>query len=780
MKTSPFFKAALLLLAWVGCYQASFGQQTLENNLIGFDPIVGYGATIETSRTGGITIGGGANQSNSIIDGDLNNFGSLNTFVGVLGGRAVSVKDTAQYYPGGNRVGFVLGTTGGLLSASLLGSGGFTIRTYRNNVLQETATFGGGGLLQATALGGTGGKSVLSFVTTSDFDEVQLFSNATVAALTSINVYYAFEGPAAAPVDCALSLTGSRASGAPNTGAGGLLCVGSTTGAANVTDTDTTNNATLSTDLGVACSRFLEVTAATTYAGGTEAGFVVNQAGLLNLSVLGNITITTYNGAALQETFSGSSLLSAALISGTNLYRVGFKTGAALPFNRIRITLAGLVGVANNLNVFYAYVITDGDNDGFADCLDKCTGNDGFDTDGDGIPNDCDNNREDLSLTKTSNLDSVAQGGNVTFSVVLKRDSVQYNSQGVFVRDLAPAGTSYVSHVAPTGTFYNPATGIWKVGSALGGATNTLTLQITVKADSVGVALNAAEIIASRSTDIDSPHGNGVTTEDDYATDCFSVPLFICQGQSVTLTGPAGQTTYQWFRRVNGVDVIIPGATSQTLVVTTSGDYLVSATSASGCPTGNCCPVQIRVTPTPVVTFTQSPTGPICAGTPVTLTASAPGATAFLWSTGATTASITVSPLVTTTYTLRVTNAGGCFKDTSVTVTVNPPITSANAIAICNNAGTTSTSADDTFTFVLNPTGGSGTTYSVSGAVTATNVPYGSPQTFGPFLITSGPKVILLTDAAGCTLSVTINPPATCSACPAQPICVPVLITRNP
>ena len=61
----------------------------------------------------------------------------------------------------------------------------------------------------------------------------------------------------------------------------------------------------------------------------------------------------------------------------------------------------------------------------------------------------------------------------------------------------------------------------------------------------------------------------------------------------------------------------------------------------------------------------------IVEGQSTTLTAS--GGTAYLWSTGETTQSITVSPMATTTYTCQITFAPGCEGDYSSTVTVVPP-----------------------------------------------------------------------------------------------------------
>jgi hypothetical protein len=70
---------------------------------------------------------------------------------------------------------------------------------------------------------------------------------------------------------------------------------------------------------------------------------------------------------------------------------------------------------------------------------------------------------------------------------------------------------------------------------------------------------------------------------------------------------------------------------------------------------------------TPCLTVTPSTTPSLCAGSSVTITAS--GGTGYTWSTGATTASITVSPGASTSYT--VTPTGTCTIPAVVTVTVN-------------------------------------------------------------------------------------------------------------
>lgn len=759
--------------------------QTLERNQICMDPIVGRGPYINAVNTGLCLLCTAASGAN-IVDGDLSNFATLTTGVSVLGGgSSVSVKDSLQYYPAGNTAGFVIKYNGNLLSAALLNQ--LQIRTYRNGTLQETAIFNSGtGLLSASVLANDSGKQTLKFTTTKDFDEIQLFAPSTLTALTSIDVYYAFEGPASCPSDCVNALVGADVNGTPTTGSIPLVIVAGIpvpcialgtviSNASNVTDADTTNAANINILVGLNCAFYIDVPLSSTISNNPFVGFMVRTGGgLLDATVLGDLRVETYLGASTTpvESFSGVSLIGAGVLNGTSAFtQIGGK--ATLPFDRVRIRAGSLASVAYNLSVYYAFTKTDTDGDGIYDCLDKCTGNDLLDTDGDGIPNACDNNLTDLSMNKTVSADSVSAGTDVTFTVTANRLAGSESPTGLKIKDLLPTGLTYVSHIAPTGTFYNPTTGIWNVGSALSGSVTNLALTLVASADSSGVLSNIAEIVAVNEQDPDSTPGNGTGgtggSEDDIASACVTVPFLLCPGTTLKLSAPLGAASYQWYR--NGT--IIGGATDSTYTVTQSGSYTFNSPLASGCASGNCCPVVVIYTN--IVANAGVDPAPICAGTSVTLTGSGGGT--YHWSTGQTTPSITVSPTTTQSYILTVTNNGCSAKDT-VLVSVKPRIISSGVIALCNNAGTTNTNADDTFTFTLNPSGGT-TNYSVSGAVTGGPFNYGVASTaFGPFLISSGSKVIILTDTNGCTLNVTVAPPATCSNCSPTPICVPVTVKR--
>lgn len=776
MKKGLTLKLQLIAILLVSYFQG-FAQQTIENNRICMDPISGRGAYIGSVSGGGICLLCGTANASNIIDGDQSNFAVATLPVSLVNNTPIIIiKDSLQYYPAGNQAGFVIGADGGLLNANILGN--LKVETYRNGVLKETGMFSGGGTLLSLSVlqGSSEGKQILSFVTTQDFDEVRLVSNGVIGALTSIRIYGAFEGPANCAKDCVLALTGSRVTANPiTTGSGGLCVGGSITNPNNVTG-DTTLAATITVPLlGANCSRFIQVEASTTYPIGTFAGFAVaDNAGILGLNLLGGLRVETYLGSTFQEGVSGNSLLSAVAVGEPSpIYQVGFKS--TKPFNRIRIVVQGLVsvGLGAAYDVYYAFVKLDGDGDGVPDCMDKCSGNDLLDTDGDGIPDACDTNLIDISLTKAVDVPTPALGANVNFLITATRDITTLNATGLKVKDLLPVGFTYVSHSAATGTNYNPTTGIWNVGSALGGTTNVLSLQLTAKVDSAGVLSNVAEIIAANETDVDSPYNNGSTTEDDIASACVSVPIQICQGQSLTLTAPGSAPSYQWYKD----NVLIAGATNATLTVTASGSYSVNFTSTSGCISGNCCPVIVNVNPLP--TISAGADVAVCGGSPTTLTATGTGT--LLWSTGATTASITVNPTITTQYIISATNAAGCVNRDTVTVTIKPAPMSANAITICNNAGTPSTAADDTFTIVLNPSGGSGTTYTVFVDNVSTGVTYNYNTPSSPIaagLISSGVKSIRILDANGCELTTTVTPPVNCSVCPPK-ICVPITIVKQ-
>ncbi len=138
-----------------------------------------------------------------------------------------------------------------------------------------------------------------------------------------------------------------------------------------------------------------------------------------------------------------------------------------------------------------------------------------------------------------------------------------------------------------------------------------------------------------------------------------SGPTTFCQGGDVTLTAPIGFASYVWST----------GETARSIVVRTTGQYWVKVTDANGC-SNNSDTVTVNVFPNSLPIITVSGPTTFCEGGSVTLTAPA-GFDAYLWSTGETTQSITVSE--TGSYTVTVADNNGCTgTSTEVDVFVNP------------------------------------------------------------------------------------------------------------
>ncbi|HMT28072.1 MAG TPA: hypothetical protein PKD91_02210 [Bacteroidia bacterium] len=158
-----------------------------------------------------------------------------------------------------------------------------------------------------------------------------------------------------------------------------------------------------------------------------------------------------------------------------------------------------------------------------------------------------------------------------------------------------------------------------------------------------------------------------------------------CQGGSVVLTASSG-TSYQW----------MPGGqTTQSITVSTSGSYYVNVSSGSGCAAISNA-VTVNVSQAPSATITAGGSTTLCQGATVTLNAPA-GAASYLWIPGGqTTQSITTG--TAGSYSVRVTNAGGCSTTSNpVTVSVgNTPaanITAGGPTAFCQGGSVTLTAS---------------------------------------------------------------------------------------
>ncbi|HEU4788203.1 MAG TPA: hypothetical protein VFS71_00795, partial [Flavobacterium sp.] len=137
---------------------------------------------------------------------------------------------------------------------------------------------------------------------------------------------------------------------------GGVCLLCSASNASRLIDSDLNNFATAAVTIGVAGSANYRVTDSDTdYTAGTYAGYRIDAGGILNVNLLGSITIRTYLNGTLRETSTGSSLLGVGLLNGSgNNYVVGFNTTKS--FDAIEISIGSLVGLLNTVDVYYPVI----------------------------------------------------------------------------------------------------------------------------------------------------------------------------------------------------------------------------------------------------------------------------------------------------------------------------------------------------------------------------------------------------------------------------------------
>lgn len=210
---------------------------------------------------------------------------------------------------------------------------------------------------------------------------------------------------------------------------------------------------------------------------------------------------------------------------------------------------------------------------------------------------------------------------------------------------------------------------------------------------------------------------NGCSSTDDVTVFVNSLPTItvsndvtIMDGEVTTLTASGGDN-YLWST----------GETSASIEVspTVTTTYTVSTTSINGCTSNT----EITVTVIPELVADAGEDVEICDGEEILLTAS--GGVNYTWNTGETSAQITVSPNITTTYSVTVEDSFGNSDTDSVTVTVNniPTLTISEDVTIVEGESVELTvSGADTYqwssgetsnTIVVTPN--STTTYTVLG-----------------------------------------------------------------
>lgn len=219
---------------------------------------------------------------------------------------------------------------------------------------------------------------------------------------------------------------------------------------------------------------------------------------------------------------------------------------------------------------------------------------------------------------------------------------------------------------------------------------------------------------------------------------------------TVNVSGGNAPYTYLWET----------GQTSATVTNFTSGIHNVIITDASGCETAE----SITISEPQQLTVSVSAAASICAGQNTQIYATASGGTpsySYNWSASPADASLvatdqnpTVSPLVSTDYTVTITDANGCSSTSNpVSITVSEPLN----VSVTAN-GPTGVCPGETTSINYSATGGDG---NYSWAVNSVSGNYSSPYTATP--TATGYYVFTVTDncgssAASDSILITLNP----------------------
>lgn len=184
----------------------------------------------------------------------------------------------------------------------------------------------------------------------------------------------------------------------------------------------------------------------------------------------------------------------------------------------------------------------------------------------------------DLAVTKTDSLDPIEAGSNLTYTVTVTNNGPE-DATGVSVTDVLPAGVTYVSHTASTGTF-NDTSGVWTVGGLSNGASATLTITVAVGSEVANTTISNTATVSSTTVDINTT--NNLATEDTTVNEpapeegTLSIVKVIINDNGGTVTDPS-----QFSFQVNDDTAVSFEGDGQNDLIVPVGTYTVTEPSVT-------------------------------------------------------------------------------------------------------------------------------------------------------------------------------------------------------
>lgn len=283
-----------------------------------------------------------------------------------------------------------------------------------------------------------------------------------------------------------------------------------------------------------------------------------------------------------------------------------------------------------------------------------------------------------LSLEKYVNKAKAAVGDVLSYTVVLSNTG-RGTATNVIVRDSISSGLAIVpGSVSVSQGVYQSGSpvSLWTLISLP--SNTTVTLTFSASATTEGVVYNTA------------------TIPGDTNTVCTSIPIRVCKdsGYAIQVSAPAGFSRYQWLRRVGTApEAVVYDGALNSFTATEPGEYrVVVDEQPDKCPTLSCCPLIIEEDSIPAFSLIAS--SPTCvANQPqangslvITGLGSATAMTGYTYAISEGSSFTATNPVVrpvpadgillnglnqTKTYTVRVYNKPGCFRDETITVSTN-------------------------------------------------------------------------------------------------------------
>ncbi|GAA3919067.1 hypothetical protein [Hymenobacter algoricola] len=260
------------------------------------------------------------------------------------------------------RAGVVVSRAGRLLDLLNLNVAGvMVVRTYQK--------VGGGSQFQEEMLvsaevakiilGGNGDRIRVEFMTKKPFDQVEIVAGSLVGLGYQLNVHYAYG------IDANLVTTATGVLTRFDTPVAGTdysttvvengitVCINNeVSNPERATDQTLTNHATFRTMANISCPTTLRTRLEAPAPAGYYAGFVIGSQGLLDVSALAGLRVTTYKNGVAQESAAGRQLLRLTVLPNGQ-QQISFATSKE--FDSVELTRTSLLSVLDNLSVFYGF-----------------------------------------------------------------------------------------------------------------------------------------------------------------------------------------------------------------------------------------------------------------------------------------------------------------------------------------------------------------------------------------------------------------------------------------